>query len=64
MPKTIALSNPEKITSRDGVIENDQNMIHEKVFYFSDKKAKHIMTHRTEAELVDLNLTTAHGPFF
>lgn len=49
-----------KIASREGVIENDQNMIHEKVFYFSDKKAKHIMTHRTEVEWIDLNLTTAH----
>lgn len=46
-----------KFASREGVIENDQNMIHEKVFYFSDKKAKHIMTHRTEVEWIDLNLS-------
>ena len=43
-----------KIASNDGVIEKEQNLIHEKVFYFADKKAKHIMTHRTEVEWIDL----------
>jgi putative hemolysin len=50
------LRNMLKNASREGVIENDQNLIHEKVFYFSDKKAKHIMTHRTEVEWINLNL--------
>jgi putative hemolysin len=45
-----------KNASRVGVIANDQNLIHEKVFYFSDKKARHIMTHRMEVEWIDLNL--------
>ena len=31
-------------------------MIHQKVFYFSDKKAKHLMTHRMHIEWIDLNL--------
>lgn len=44
-----------KIASSEGVIEYEQNLIHEKVFYFSDKKAKHIMTHRTEIEWVDIS---------
>ncbi len=44
-----------KIASVEGVIEKEQNLLHEKVFYFSDKKAKHIMTHRTDVEWVDLN---------
>ena len=44
-----------KIASRDGIIEKDQNLIHEKVFYFSDKKAKHIMTHRMEVDWIDIN---------
>ena len=44
-----------KIASREGVIEKDQNLIHEKVFYFSNKKAKHIMTHRMEVEWIDIN---------
>lgn len=44
-----------KIASHEGVIEKEQNLIHEKVFYFSDKKAKHIMTHRTEIEWVDID---------
>lgn len=43
-----------KIASREGVIEKGQNLIHEKVFYFSDKKAKHIMTHRTAVDWVDI----------
>lgn len=43
-----------KIASHEGVIEKEQNIIHEKVFYFADKKAKHIMTHRVDVEWVDL----------
>jgi len=44
-----------KIASHEGVIEKEQNLIHEKVFYFADKKAKHIMTHRTDIEWFDIN---------
>ncbi len=44
-----------KTASREGVIEKYQNLIHEKVFYFSDKKARHIMTHRIEVEWIDLS---------
>jgi putative hemolysin len=44
-----------KIASHEGVIEKEQNFIHEKVFYFSDKKARHIMTHRMEVEWIDIN---------
>jgi putative hemolysin len=44
-----------KSASREGVIEKEQNLIHEKVFYFSDKKARHIMTHRMEVEWIDIN---------
>lgn len=43
-----------KIASNEGVIEKEQNLIHEKVFYFSDKKAKHVMTHRTDVDWIDL----------
>ncbi|MBK8983742.1 MAG: HlyC/CorC family transporter [Ignavibacteria bacterium] len=43
------------IASTEGVIEKEQKIIHEKVFYFSDKKAKHIMTHRTEVEWINLD---------
>jgi len=46
-----------KIASREGIIEKEQNLIHEKVFYFSDKKAKHIMTHRMEVEWIDIEET-------
>ena len=44
-----------KIASHEGVIEKEQNVIHEKVFYFSDKKAKHVMTHRTDVEWIDID---------
>ncbi len=45
--------------SHDGVIEREQNVLHEKVFYFSDKKAKHLMTHRTDVEWIDLDRPAA-----
>lgn len=45
-----------KDASKTGVIEEDQNEIHENLFYFSDKKAKHIMTHRSEIEWIDINM--------
>lgn len=41
--------------SREGIIEKSQNILHERVFYFSDKKARHLMTHRIEVEWIDLN---------
>jgi len=41
--------------SRDGVIEKDQDLMHQKVFYFSDKRARHIMTHRLEIEWIDIS---------
>lgn len=44
-----------KTASVTGVIEMEQNTIHEKVFHFTDKRAKHIMTHRVEVEWIDLN---------
>lgn len=46
-----------KFASHEGVIEKEQNRMHEKVFYFSDKKAKHIMTHRKDVEWIDIEKT-------
>jgi len=43
-----------KFASSEGIIEKEQNEIHEKVFYFADKKAKHIMVHRKEVEWLDI----------
>lgn len=45
-----------KTASSEGIIENHQILIHQRLFYFADKKAKHIMTHRREVEWIDLNL--------
>jgi putative hemolysin len=47
-----------KFASHEGVIEKEQNRMHEKVFYFSDKKAKHIMTHRKDVEWIDMEQST------
>jgi len=44
-----------KTASNEGVIEKEQNIIHEKIFYFADKRAKHIMTHRTDLEWIDID---------
>ncbi len=46
-----------KFASHEGVIEEEQNRMHEQVFYFSDKKAKHIMTHRKDVEWIDIEQT-------
>ncbi len=43
-----------KIASIEGVIEKEENRMHEHVFYFADKRARHIMTHRTDVEWVDI----------
>lgn len=45
-----------KRASLDGIIGKGQDMIHQRVFYFSDKNAKHLMTHRMDVEWIDLNL--------
>jgi len=44
-----------KTASHEGVIDLEENIIHEQVFYFSDKRSIHIMTHRTEVEWVDIS---------
>lgn len=41
--------------SRDGIIEKNQDFMHQKVFYLADKRARHIMTHRLEIEWVDIS---------
>ena len=44
-----------RTASHEGVIDVEENIIHEKVFYFSDKRAYHLMTHRTDVEWVDIS---------
>ncbi len=44
-----------KTASLEGVIEEEQTDMHAKVFNFSDKRAKHMMTHRIEVEWIDLD---------
>ena len=44
-----------RTASHEGVIDAEENSIHEQVFYFSDKRAIHLMTHRTDVEWVDID---------
>ncbi len=44
-----------KTASNEGVIDIEENIIHEQVFYFSDKRARHLMTHRTDVEWVNIS---------
>lgn len=44
-----------RTASHEGVIGAEENIIHEQVFYFSDKRAFHLMTHRTDVEWVDIS---------
>lgn len=44
-----------RTASKEGIIGTEQNKMHQKVFHFADKKARHIMTHRHEVEWIDLD---------
>jgi len=44
-----------KTASHEGIIDVEENIIHEQVFYFSDKRAFHLMTHRIDVEWVDIS---------
>jgi len=59
-PESEVISEPEirailKNASNEGVINPEENVIHEQVFYFSDKRAIHLMTHRTDIEWIDIS---------
>lgn len=45
-----------KTASKEGVIGMDQNQMHEKVFHFADKRARHIITHRHDVEWIDIDI--------
>lgn len=45
-----------KEAEESDVIEEEQSELHENIFYFADKRAKHIMIHRSEIEWIDINL--------
>jgi putative hemolysin len=44
-----------RTASSEGIIEEEQNIFHENIFNFSDKKAQHLMTYRSEIEWIDIN---------
>lgn len=45
-----------KTATQEGIIEQEQNIMHEKVFRFADKRARHIMTYRHDVEWIDLDI--------
>jgi putative hemolysin len=49
-----------KTASSEGVIEKYQDVLHLRVFYFADKKARHLMTHRMEVEWIDITKPAGH----
>jgi len=44
-----------KSASSDGVIETEQNLINQRLFYFADKRVRHIMVPRPDIEWIDLD---------
>ncbi len=44
-----------KTAGKQGVFEHDESRIHQNIFYFTDLKARNLMTHRTEVEWIDLD---------
>lgn len=44
-----------KTAGKQGVIGREENELHQNIFYYSDQKAKGLMTHRRETEWIDLD---------
>jgi len=44
-----------KVAQNEGVIDVEETEMHHKVFNFNDKRAQHLMTHRTDVEWLDVN---------
>lgn len=44
-----------KIAGKQGIFEHDESRIHQNIFYFTDLKARNLMTHRTDVEWIDLD---------
>lgn len=42
---------------KQGVLETDESQVHQNLFYFTDQTAKSLMTHNSEVEWIDSNLS-------
>lgn len=42
---------------KQGVLETDESQVHQNLFYFTDQTAKSLMTHNSEVEWIDINLS-------
>jgi putative hemolysin len=43
-----------KLAGKQGVLEQEEMQFHKNLFFLTDKKATHIMTNRTEVEMLDI----------
>ncbi len=44
-----------KVAGREGILEKEEERIHDNVFHLFDQRNRSLMTYRTEVELIDLN---------
>lgn len=42
---------------KQGVLETDESQVHQNLFYFTDQTAKSLMTHNSEVEWIDIDLS-------
>lgn len=44
-----------KLAQNEGVLDSEETALHHQLFNFNDKKAHHLMTHRSDVEWIDIN---------
>jgi putative hemolysin len=44
-----------KVAQNEGVLDSEETALHHQLFNFNDKKAHHLMTHRSDVEWIDIN---------
>lgn len=44
-----------KVAQNEGVLDSEETALHNQLFNFNDKKAHHLMTHRSDVEWIDIN---------
>ncbi|NLN72900.1 MAG: HlyC/CorC family transporter [Bacteroidales bacterium] len=46
-----------KMAQNEGVLDSEESALHNQLFNFNDKKAHHLMTHRTDVEWINISMT-------
>ncbi len=44
-----------RVAQNEGVLDSEETALHHQLFNFNDKKAHHLMTHRSDVEWIDIN---------